>query len=133
MLDLTGKVALVTGAQQGMGKAHAKALARQGATVVLTDITSDTCSQVAQEITDAGGKAACFAMDVTNEEQVDEVFSKVVQQFGQLDILINNAGIYKPRPAMELSKEEWEQTIHINLRGQFTCAQRAAKDRRGKR
>src|SRR3989344_3897982 len=67
-------------------------------------------------------------MDVSDTKQVDEVISKVVEEFRQLDILVNNAGIYEPKPAVELTEEEWERTIHINLKGQFLCAQRAAKE-----
>lgn len=128
MFDLTGKVALVTGGRRGMGKAHALALSSQGAKVVVTDINQQECQVVVDEITGAGGEAACYELDVSNAAQVDEVITNIVEMFGRLDILINNAGVYEPKPALELTEEEWEKTIHINLKGQFLCAQRAAKE-----
>ncbi|ALM10176.1 MAG TPA: hypothetical protein DDX11_02500 [Candidatus Peribacter riflensis] len=128
MFDLTGKVALVTGAMRGMGKADAIALAGQGATVIVTDIDLKACEEVVKEITAAGGKAAAFALNVTDKKQMDGVFDAVIKQYKKLDILVNNAGIFKPKPALELTEEEWQQTIDINLKGYFLCAQRAAKE-----
>jgi len=128
MFDLTGKVALVTGGRRGMGKAHALALAAQGARVVVTDIDEKACSEVVEEMARSGREAACFKMDVSQKAEVDDVITKTIAQFGRLDILVNNAGIFKSRLALEMSEEEWEETIHINLKGQFLCAQRAAKE-----
>lgn len=128
MFDLIGKVALVTGGQRGMGKAHAHALAAQGAKVAVTDVDEKTCGEVVEEITKSGGIAACFAMDVSKKTDVDAVISKIVVQFGRLDILVNNAGILALRPALEMTEEEWDKTIDTNLKGQFLCAQRAAKE-----
>lgn len=128
MFDLTDRVALVTGGRRGMGKAHALALARQGAKVAVTDIDERECQAVVDEITGAGGTAACYAMDVSDAKQVDNVIGKIASEFRRLDILVNNAGIYQPKPALELTEEEWERTIHINLKGQFLCAQRAARE-----
>lgn len=125
MFDLTGKVALVTGARRGMGKAHARALAAQGAKVVITDIELNDCEAAASEI---GGELTCFKLDVSNKGEVESVISAVAEKFGRLDILVNNAGIFEPKAALELTEEEWERTIHINLKGQFLCAQRAAKE-----
>jgi len=128
MFSLTGKVALVTGAMRGMGKADALALASQGATVVVTDIDVKACEAVVKEITAAGGKAAAFAMDVTDKKQIDAVFDAVIKQFKKLDILVNNAGVFLPKPALELTEQDWQKTIDINLKGYFLCAQRAAKE-----
>lgn len=128
MFDLTDKVALVTGGRRGMGKAHALALSRQGAGVIVTDIDESGCRAVVDEITGAGGTAAGYEMDVSDAGQVDEVIGRIVKEFGKLDILVNNAGIYEPKPALELTEEEWERTIHINLKGQFLCAKRAAQE-----
>lgn len=125
MFELTDKVALITGARRGMGKAHARALARQGAKVVITDVDFAECELVADEIKTAGGDAISFALDVSNADDVHRVFDEVIKQFGRVDILVNNAGIYSPKPALEMTEEEWERTIHINLKGQFLCAQRA--------
>lgn len=127
MFDLTGKVALVTGARRGMGKSHALVLAKQGAAVAVTDIDKAECQAVADEIAAAGGKAAAWRLDVSNSAEVKKVFADVVKKFKRLDILVNNAGIYQPKPALELTEEDWERTIHINLKGQFLCAQAAAR------
>ena len=128
MFELKNKVALVTGARRGMGKAHALALARQGAKVAVTDINLEECQQVVEEIKAAGGEAAAFKLDVSSKAEVDSVFNAVVSQFGRLDILVNNAGIYFPKMALELTEEDWDKMIDINLKGQFLCAQRAAKE-----
>ena len=128
MFDLTNKVALVTGARRGMGKAHSIALAKQGAKVAVTDISQEECQLVVDEIKSLGGEAAAFKMDVSNKADIDAVFDEVVKQFGRLDVLVNNAGIYAPKVALELTEEEWDKTISINLRGEFFCAQRAAKE-----
>lgn len=128
MFELKNKVALVTGAQRGMGRSHALALAAQGAKLAVTDIDANQCLPVVEEIKSKGGEAVCFKMDVSNKKEVDEVFDQVLKHYGRLDILINNAGIYTPKPALEITEEEWERVIHINLKGQFLCAQRAAKE-----
>jgi NAD(P)-dependent dehydrogenase (short-subunit alcohol dehydrogenase family) len=128
MFELTNKVALVTGARRGMGKAHALALAKQGAKVVVTDVDMAECQLVVDEIKTNGGEAVCFKLDVLNGQEVNEVFDNVIKQFGRLDILINNAGIYFSKPALELTEADWDKMLNINLRGQFLCAQRAAKE-----
>ena len=106
MFELTNKVALVTGARRGMGRAHALALASQGAKVAVTDIDAKECASVVEEIKSKGGEAICFKMDVSNKAEVNQVFDGVIKQFGRLDILVNNAGIFFPKPALELSAEE---------------------------
>ena len=128
MFDLTGKVALVTGARRGMGRSHALALARQGAKVAVTDIGQEECQAVVDEIKSAGGEAAAFKMDVSNKTDVDAVFDAIINQFGRLDILVNNAGIFAPKTALELTEGDWDKTLSVNLKGQFLCAQRAAKE-----
>ena len=128
MFDLTNKVALVTGARRGMGKAHSIALAKQGAKVVVTDINKEECDLVVDEIKSFGGEAVAFKLDVSNAAEVNQVFDEVVKQYGRLDILVNNAGIFQPKLALELTEEEWDKTININLKGEFLCAQRAAKE-----
>ncbi|MBI4121258.1 MAG: SDR family oxidoreductase [Parcubacteria group bacterium] len=128
MFNLQGKVALITGAQRGMGAVHSKILARQGAKVVVTDINEETCIPIVDEIKKAGGEAACFKLDVTKEEEIDAVITETVRVFGRLDILVNNAGIYQPKPFLELTKDDWERMLRINLEGQFLCAKRAAQE-----
>lgn len=128
MFELKNKVALVTGGGSGMGRTHSLALAGQGAKVAVTGLTLEKCAEVAEEIKSKGGKAAAFKMDVTNKAEVNRVFDEVVNKFGRLDILVNNAGIFSPKPALEMTEEEWNKTIDINLKGEFLCAQRAAKE-----
>lgn len=128
MFELKEKVALVTGARRGMGRADALALASQGAKVVVTDIDVQECQKVVEEIVSQGGKAFAFQMDVSNKAEIDRGFDEAISKFGRLDILVNNAGIYIPKPAFELTEEEWDRMLAINLKGQFLCAQRAAKE-----
>jgi len=128
MFNLQGKVALVTGARRGMGRTHALALAAQGAKVVITDVDLNECELVADEVRAANGDVACFKLDVSNKTEVDNVFDEVVAKYGRLDILVNNAGIYESHPFLEMTEAEWDRTIDINLKGQFLCAQRAARE-----
>lgn len=128
MFELKNKIALVTGARRGMGKSHALALARQGAMVAVTDINLEECQLVVDEIKSFGGEAAAFKLDVSDATEVNRVFDEVIKQFGRLDILVNNAGIYIPKPALEITENEWNKMTDINLKGQFLCAQRAAKE-----
>ena len=128
MFNLQGKVALVTGARRGMGRAHALALAGQGAKVVITDIDLAECELVADEVRAKGGDVVCFKMDVSNKADVEHVFDDVIETYGRLDILVNNAGIFTPKPFFEMTEEDWDRTIDINLKGYFFCAQRAAKE-----
>lgn len=128
MFELKDKIALVTGARRGMGKSHALALARQGAKVVVTDIDLVECQCVVDEIKAGGGEATALKLEVSNSAEVNQVFDEVIKIFGRLDILVNNAGIFFPKPALDLTEEEWDKMIDINLKGEFLCAQRAAKE-----
>src|SRR3989338_4346835 len=114
MFDLIGKVALVTGARRGMGKAHALALARQGAQVAVTDVDEKECEVVVEEIKKSGGEAAAFRLDVSEGREVDSVFGETIKKFGRLDILVNNAGIYFSKPALLLSEEDWDKMLSVN-------------------
>lgn len=128
MFELKDKIALITGARRGMGKSHALALAKQDAKVVVTDISQEECQKVADKIKSAGGEAIAFKLDVSNSAEVNQVFDEAIKQFGRLDILVNNAGIYQPKPALEITEEEWDKMIDVDLKGEFLCAQRAAKE-----
>jgi len=127
-MDLKGKVAIVTGARRGMGKTHALALAKAGAKVVVADISLEDCEVVVTEIKDAKGEAMAIKCDVSNKDEVDEMVTKTVAKLGKIDILVNNAGICQFKPFLELTEEEWNRTININLKGYFLCAQAAAKE-----
>ena len=126
MFDLANKVALVTGAAKGMGKAHALALAKAGAKVILTDIDFQEVQKSAQEILDLGFEARAYKLDVINKTEIDQVFDQVFDIYKRLDILVNNAGILLSKPFLEITQEEWDKVLSVNLRGQFLCAQKAA-------
>src|SRR3989344_3084137 len=128
MFDLTNKVALVTGARRGMGKSHALALARQGAKVIVTDVDLNECQSVVDEIKSLGGEAIALKLNIADVAEVNQVFDEAVKRFGRLDILVNNAGIFRPKPALEITEEDWDKMIDIDLKGEFLCAQRAAKE-----
>ncbi|MFH1284059.1 MAG: SDR family NAD(P)-dependent oxidoreductase [Candidatus Peregrinibacteria bacterium] len=128
MFDLTGKVALVTGGERGMGRSHCLVLAKQGAKVAVTGRNKEHCQTVADEITSAGGEAIALEMDVTKPDQISSIISEIVAKYGRLDILVNNAGIFKPVEAIKMTDEQWAETIQVNLTGEFLCAQAAAKE-----
>ncbi len=123
---LTGKVAIVTGAALGIGRATALLFAREGAAVAITDVLYDGCDALAREITLAGGTAGAWRLDVSNEREVADVVAKVVARFGGLDILVNNAGIAgSNRPTHELTEEQWDRVQAINVKGPFFCTKHA--------
>jgi NAD(P)-dependent dehydrogenase (short-subunit alcohol dehydrogenase family) len=127
-MDLTGKVAIVTGARRGMGRTHALALSKAGAKVLLADISKEDCEKVAEEIEKAGGESLAVKCDVTNKKEVEEMVRTAVEKWGKLDILVNNAGIAQFFPFLEITEEDWSRTIDINLKGYFLCAQAAARE-----
>ena len=126
--DLKGKVAIITGARRGMGKADALAFAKNGAKVVVSDISQEECELVVDEIKKNGGEGLAVKCDVTNEKETEEMVKKTVDKFGKVDILVNNAGICEFKPFLELTEEEWDKTLDINLKGYFLCAQAVAKE-----
>ena len=131
---LEGQVALVTGASSGIGAGVAKALASEGAAVVVNFSSSpDKAEKVLKEIQQAGGTAFTMKADVSNEKEVTAMFQEVFRQYGTVDILVNNAGLQKDNKFHEMSLEEWNRVIGINLTGQFLCAREAIKEfiRRG--
>jgi len=128
MLNLKNKVAIITGARRGMGRTHALTLAKAGAKVVVSDISLEDCEKVVKEIKKQKGEALAVKCDVSKKEEVGELVKKTVDKWGKLDILINNAGICQFKPFLELTEEEWDRTININLKGYFFCSQAAAKE-----
>ncbi len=126
--DLKGKVAIITGARRGMGKADALAFAKNGAKVVVTDISQEECELVVDEIKKNGGEGLAVKCDVTDKKEIEEMVKKTVDKFGKVDILVNNAGICQFKPFLELTEEEWDRTLDINLKGYFLCAQTVAKE-----
>lgn len=135
-ISLQNQVALVTGASSGIGSGIAKSLAAAGATVVInhsSEHSLDDAKAVLREITDAGGKGITMQCDVSQEDQVIRMFEETVAQLGTVDILINNAGVQKDAKFTEMTLEQWNTVIGINLTGQFLCAREAIKEflRRG--
>lgn len=126
--DLTGKVAIITGARRGMGRAHALTLAKAGAKVVVSDISQEDCQIVVEEIKKAGGEALVAKCDVSKKSEVDEMVAKTIEKYGKVDILVNNAGIVEFKPFVDLTEADWDKTININLKGYFLCAQAAARE-----
>jgi len=126
MNDLTGKTALVTGGSRGIGKRIALALAAAGAKVALTWQTQQQAAEeVVQEITRAGGTALAVCLNVLNRATVVAVITRIEQAFGGLDILVNNAGINKPTDFDQISDDDWDQILGVNLKGPFICCQEA--------
>src|SRR6266404_1214355 len=118
-----GRVALVTGASQGIGRACAVLLAKSGAAVACAARNEERLAQVVAEITAAGGKAAAFKMDVANEDEVKSATKAALAHFGKVDILVNNAGITKDTLVMRMKRSDWDSVINTNLTGPYLCIQ----------
>ncbi len=131
---LKGQKALVTGANSGIGKAIAFSLGQAGADVVVNYVHGDgEANEVVGEIRKSGGRAYAHMADVSKEDQVQAMFQKMFNEFGTIDILVNNAGLQKDAPFTEMSLEDWNLVINVNLTGQFLCAREAVREfkRRG--
>ena len=116
------KVAIVTGGASGIGRATCLLLAKEGASVAVTDITEDAGREAVAEIQNSGGKADFWHMNVTDEKEVEKVFADIYNKYKKIDILVNNAGIPGPPKAThELTTEEWDRVMDINLKGVFFC------------
>ena len=126
---LKNQVAIVTGASSGIGAGVAKALAADGATVIVNySRSAEGAEKVVSEIKTEGGQALAIQADVSQEDQVLRMFSEVLQQFGTLHILVNNAGIQVDAPFLEMTLDQWQKVLDVNLTGQFLCAREAAKE-----
>jgi glucose 1-dehydrogenase len=135
-ISLHNQVAIVTGASSGIGSGIAKSLAAAGAVVIInhsSERSSEEAKAVLKEITDAGGNGITYQCDVSREDQVIKMFQDVISEFQTVDILINNAGIQKDAQFTEMTLDQWNAVIGVNLTGQFLCAREAIKEflRRG--
>ncbi len=123
MASLEGRIALVTGASQGIGRACALELAKAGATVALAARSEDKLAAAVQEIEAAGGKAAAFALDIASEESIKAAAKAVVERFGKVEILVNNAGITRDVLMMAMKRADWDDVLNTNLTGAFLLTQ----------
>lgn len=121
---LKDKVAIVTGAGQGIGEGIAKKLAAEGAKVVVSDLNEENAQKVAEEI---GENAIAVKCDVSQKTNVDNLIARATEKFGRLDIMVNNAGIYPFKPFAEMTEEDWDKVQAVNLKGTFLTSQAAAK------
>ena len=131
---LRGQKALVTGANSGIGKSVAIFLAQEGADVVVNYVAGETAAHaVVDEIKAKGGNAIAIRADVSKEDEVQAMFRQMIAEFGTIDILVNNAGLQKDAPIDEMTLEQWNTVINVNLTGQFLCAREAIREfkRRG--
>ena len=124
---LQGKVALITGGAQGMGRAIAQRFAQEGARVVVADLKLDGAQAVANEIGQSGGEAHAVAVDVRRPEQAEAMVAAAVERFGGLDILVNNAGVGRIIPFLETTEADWDFMFDVNCKGLLWCSQAAAR------
>jgi len=122
-MKLEGRVALVTGASQGIGHACALALASQGASVAVAARNQQKLDELVAQITASGGKAAAFVMDVADEEQIKSGIKSAIGQFGKIDILVNNAGITRDQLVMRMKRADWDAVLNTNLTSAYLCIQ----------
>ena len=127
LFDLTGQVAIVTGTSRGLGQYFAKALAKAGADLVLTSRKRETLAAFEAEIKALGRRAISLDLDVQNQESIERMVAEAESAFGQLHILVNNAGCNIRKPALDVTWQDWNQVLDTNLRGSFFVAQSVAK------
>jgi 3-oxoacyl-[acyl-carrier protein] reductase len=127
MMDLKGKIALVTGGAQGIGKITALLLARNGADVAVSDINMEGALETVGEIEGLGRNGLALESDVSNPADAERIVAKTVEQLGSIDILVNNAGITRDRLLLRMTEEDWDAVLNVNLKGTFNCTKAAVK------
>lgn len=126
-MKLKNSTALITGAAQGIGRAIAAGMAREGAHIGIADMNIEKAEAAAEEIRALGVKSLAIKLDVSKSEGITAAFDRFVQEFGRLDILINNAGITKDGLILRMKEEDWDAVLNINLKGTFLCSKEAIK------
>ncbi|MAR70113.1 MAG: 3-oxoacyl-ACP reductase [Nitrospina sp.] len=126
-MSLNGKIALITGGAQGIGRFISEELAGQGAHVVLGDINHEGAEKTAAEIRVSGGKASAVRIDVSSATDVQGVFDSILKEYKPVDIVVNNAGITRDGLLVRMKEVDWDLVLNINLKGSFLCSQQAAK------
>lgn len=127
-MDLTGKVALITGAGRGIGEAISRKLSCQGANLALLAYRSyELAKKLAEEFSGNGKKAIAYRADVSSYQQVEEMIEKILQDFGRIDILVNNSGVNRDNLLVRLSEEDWDYVLNVNLKGTFNVTKQVAK------
>ncbi len=124
---LSGRVAIVTGAARGIGAAEALRMARDGANIAVLDLSAEAGQQTVAAVEEAGAEAMAVACDVSDAEQVNDAFEKVVERFGRIDILVNNAGVLRDNLSFKMSEDDWDTVLDIHLKGSFLCSRAAQK------
>ena len=127
MMDVEGKVALITGGAQGIGKVTSLLLASKGADVAVSDINIGGALETVKEIEGLGRRGCAFEGDVSNPGDAERIVAKTVEQLGGIDILVNNAGITRDKLLLRMTEEDWDAVLDVNLKGTFNCTKAAIK------
>jgi len=127
MTDLTGKIAVVTGAGRGIGQSIALALAKAGADIAVAELKDEFAAETVEKVTALGRKAKAYAIDVSNFDAVHTMMKEVQADFEKIDILVNNAGITKDNLLIRMGEQDWDAVLNINLKGAFNCIHAVSK------
>jgi NAD(P)-dependent dehydrogenase (short-subunit alcohol dehydrogenase family) len=127
-MALNGQAALVTGGGRGIGKAIALRLAREGADIAVVDVDREAAEATGSEVRELGRRALVEAADVSDPDAVETAVHEVIEELGRLDVLVNNAGIEKRAPFLDITREDWQRQLDVNLSGTFYCTQAAARE-----